>query len=528
MQPFSSSPLTNKRALGLFLVSWVLLIQMSTISRPYSGHFSSYQANGLASIARNMLRENFSELNLPKTDMIVGGKRSLHLNAYPFPSLIAALGIKAFGGSLEFWGRFQAIFFNLLTIFLVGCLAAQWFHPTAAWAAASVYAFSPFALIYGQGFFFEPFSLFFLIFAIFLINSTDKELGLLRILMAGFFFSLSVTARLHFLSFLPASFLNLLWRKQPKIHHLFLFVLLALTLPLLWYGYTYFASIKADNVHTNLFVQAATRVWQDKPLLLSLPYYLRVFDIVSGVMLTPLLFPFLFLGFLVPLQKRRSMGILTTYLLFGSLVAILAPQKIMNEEFYLAGIFPFLSIAVGLGFAHLWEIWTFRKTTVWIFAFLAFYLVVSCRYFLHPIFKGSEHMEAVMQAAQFIQKNTNPDDFIIVTGNEPVLLAYYVDRPHWVLSFNSTGEEMRPYHKVFHFSGNNPAEIEAQEAAKKDLLSWVTYCRARGAKYLTVAPKEDLEAKPALMTYLNEHDQILSSDQDDFYLFRLAPRSLAS
>ena len=515
--------MTKKLAIAFFLMGSVLFIQMGQITRPYSGHFASYQANGLASIARNMLRENFSEWYLPKTDMIVGGKRSLHLNAYPFPSLFAAIGIKVLGGTLEFWGRFQAIFFNLLCILLVGWVAGRWFNPKVGWAAAAVYAFSPFALIYGQGFFFEPSSLFFLLLSIFLITGiSEKEPGSAAIFLSGLFFSVAVTERLHFVLLYPALLLHLFIRGgRTNMFKLLLFTLPAFAMPVSWYAYTYYAALHARNVHTNLFLQATVRVWQDKPLLLSLPYYLRLFDIVSGIMLTPLLFFFPGWGLLTLNKQGRPFWILASYLFSGSLIVLLAPEKMMEQDFYLAGIFPFLAMAAGLGLVRVWEMGMFQKKAILIFGSLILYLGVSSRYFLHPIFKGSENIGAVMQAAQTIQTYTNSSDFLVVAGKEPTLLAYYADRPHWVMNFGSVGRTLQPYHKAYRFSGNDPTEFEGLEAAMKDPVSWVEFFKKQGAKYFATAPRKDFESTPVLLEYLREHAQIISQEKDDFYLFRL-------
>ncbi len=207
---------TRQLAFVLFVFSSVLFVQMIKISRPYSGHFSSYQANGNASIARNMLKENFSECHLPKTDILIGGKKSLHLNAYPMPALLAALGVRLWGGSLEFWGRFQAVLFNLMTIILVGLIAAHWFNSFTGWTALLIYAFSPFSILYGQGFFSEPGAVFFTLLSIFLIKKNEKENSLLRISLAGFCFSVGILARIHFVLLLPAFLLHVAGTKKAE------------------------------------------------------------------------------------------------------------------------------------------------------------------------------------------------------------------------------------------------------------------------------------------------------------------------
>ena len=516
-------PLTRKKwAFILFLVTAVLSIQLCRIGRPYSGHFASYQANGLASIARNMLRENFREWYLPKTDLIVGGKKSLHLNAYPLPSVFAGLGIKVFGGTLEFWGRFPSILFNLFSILLVGRIAARWFHPRVGWAASAVYALSPYSLIYGQGFFFEPSATFLVLSSIWLLtDGLKKELPSGLVLLAGFLFSLAVTERIHFILLYPAFVLQLFLVREKKLLKILLFTLATFLTPIIWYGYTYFVSLRASNVHTNLFLQAATRVWQDKSLLFSFPYYLKLFDTISGVMLTPLVFPFLWLGFLGVKKEGRSFFFLLSYLIFGSLIVLLSPQKVVDQDFYLFSAFPFFAMVAGYGLSQTWVAWDLRRRTFATALFLALYLVISSRYFLHPIFKAHEKMDTIINAAESIRNHTAPEEFFVFAGREPTLLAYYADRPHWIMNLASVGAPLRPYHRVYRFSGNDPAEIEGLEAAMKDPVSWLDYFRKKGARYLAAAPRSELESAPALLHYLEEQGERISRDQDDFYLFRL-------
>ena len=511
---------TRQLAFVLFVFSSVLFVQMIKISRPYSGHFSSYQANGNASIARNMLKENFSECHLPKTDILIGGKKSLHLNAYPMPALLAALGVRLWGGSLEFWGRFQAVLFNLMTIILVGLIAAHWFNSFTGWTAFLIYAFSPFSILYGQGFFSEPCAVFFTLLSIFLITKNDKENSLLRISLAGFCFSVGILARIHFVLLLPAFLLHVGWNKESRGLKLILFTVLTVVIPLTWFSYTLWASVNASNVHTNLFAQLATRVLQDKPLLLSLSYYLKIFDIVSGHMLTPLVFPLFILGVYLAKEAGKSFWVALSYLLSGFLIAILSPQKVMEQDFYLALGLPFLSIFGAVGSAAIWQTFGLKRNVKFTFFILFFYFLVSSRYFLNPIFKGSENINTILEAAAVVQRETDPNDFLIVAGNDTNLLGYYIDRPYWPLNFNLIDKPLLLYHKMFRYMGNSPAEVDELEKARKDVLSWFELLRKKGARYLVSTPKKELEANPTLLDYLNQSAERISKE-GDFFLFRL-------
>ena len=61
--------------LGGILVLLILSVQLPGINRPLGGHFASYQSSVMASISRNMLRENFQDILVPKIDFLIGGDR---------------------------------------------------------------------------------------------------------------------------------------------------------------------------------------------------------------------------------------------------------------------------------------------------------------------------------------------------------------------------------------------------------------------------------------------------------------------
>ena len=515
----------QKRILYVICLSALVLgIQLRAINRPFLGHYASYQATVMASISRNMLRENFSELLLPKTDSIIGGKRSLHLNQYPFPSLVAALGLKLFGGSFEFWGRFQAIVCNAVSIILLGLIAQKLFHERTAWIAATVYALSPFTLIYGQTFMSESMSLTFLLLSLFLLLKLKPEKSSFPvILFSALSFSISVTGRIHLILFYPLfAFLAVLPKSKNRILNGAIFSFIALAMPAAWYMHTYFAALNVPNIHTNIFLQASAQNPETAKIILTADYWRKVLDIISQMLLTPLLFPFFLIAPFLTNKKGRGFWIAMSGAIFGLLVLFLIPEKIMKHDFYLYGTFPFIVLVVAFGIEMITEKFPILKTNRAILFFILIYLGISSRVFLHPIFSSPPDKQNVVRVGKIIQAKTQPVNSLIVFGDDPATMLYYSDRAGWPLQPNLVGKPLLPYQKNPHLESQHLTETAQLEAAMKDPVTWFKYLETQGASYLVASVKSELDSTPSLLVYLKKNHEMLSRQDDDFYLFKIS------
>ncbi len=514
-----------------FLAVTVLGIQLCRINRPFLGNFATYQGTVMASMARNMIRENFSELLLPKTDSLIGGKRSRHLNQYPFPSLLAALAARGIGGGLEFWGRFQAVVFNAASIVLLGWIAAALFDSLTGWISVILFALAPITLIYGQSFMSEASSLFFFLLALFLlIRKSERSLSQTTILGSGFLFSLALTGRIHWLVFFPV-FLLLILNRSAHPHplgergrvrgrvlaSLLFFSVFSLALPVTWYAHTYFASLTATNVHTNLFMQLGGR----EPGRFDLGVAQKVFDAISGPYLTPLLFPFLGLGLVLGDRKKKSFWILLSGILGGTLLIFLTPEKVIKHDFYLYAMQPFLVMFAALGVALLVRAFPMLVSQRMVILFLFVLLGVSARYFFHPIFKTPPEETRLISIANFVKVNTHADEPGVVVGTNAGILGYYMDRPNWSFPLRDIGRPLAPYRKTRAISQTEREEMAALERANQNPLNLFDYFFRRGAKFLVAPDRRELEKAPELPALLRTRHEEISTAKDDFYLFRL-------
>lgn len=516
------------RYFGVFalIALLVLTVQLVKIDRPYFGHFSSYQNVVIASISRNMLRENFSDLFRPKTDLVIDGRRSLNLIYYPLPSLLAAMVVKTVGGSLEFWGRFQAIFFNFMSVGLMGLLGARLFRRRIGSIAMTLFALSPMSLIYGQSFMLESLALFFLLLSFTCLSFLDsKNPKTWLVLLAGLCFSVAATERVHYIFVYPAALLYLFTTLNSKrFSSIFLFSLAAVSLPIVWHVYAFLISRHTTNILAVLLTQFGYFKVGDKSYLTDPDYYRRLFDIVSGVMLTPLFFPFLLLGaFLMP-WRSKSAWLVASAILCGSVIAIISPLKIIEQDFYLYGIFPFMVFMTAWGVSAVFDMKPQLKRTLWIVLALLIYFIISARFFLHPIYQYPKADNDILRIALKLQQTTTPTDMIIIAGEAPVDMVYYADRMAFELPFRAIGKIPDQFIAHPRATGFNAQMLDELTRAQQNPVSFFEYFRKQGATYFLAYRRHELEGQKELFAYLTTRFTRISSNQDDFYLFHLAPR----
>lgn len=488
------------------------------MTRPFIGHFGSYQGAVMAAMARNMARENFSDLLRPKTDLLIfENTKSLHLNQYPFPSVLAGLGSRFLGGGLEFWGRFQAMVFNGLSILLLGLLAARLFSERVAWIAAALFSFSPYTLIYGQSFLSESLSLFMFLLALWILLRRDR-LSLGTVLGSALALSIALAGRIHFMIFFPVFILCLL-KQKASFRQVLIFTAMAFLAPAAWYGFTYVASRNWTNLHTSIFLQIGVPTSHPDDALHQ--YFQKLSKLFFATMLTPLLFPFFIWGWKPLAQFKWGFRFATAGVLAGITVVLLAPRKVMDHDFYLYAMFPFVVLVAATGLADFLERLPVLKKRTYAGLGLLGYLLLSLLIAWRPLYETSPGERHALQVAQSVRLKTLPEDRLIVAGRHPAVMLFYADRPCWNMDLNAVGKPLGGYLKNPRFRKAEAPEIARIEAAMKNPVSWLEYYRAKGAAYLVTSVKADLESVPDFLTYLKANFQIVSGDTDNFYLFRL-------
>ena len=129
----------------LALVVLALTLRMPGLTRPLVGHFATKNVV-YAMIARNWAQGE-SSLVYPTLDCLADGQPAWHLVEFPAAAYLAGSLWHAvspwLGGSLDLWGRAVSVACSLVSIGLIGLLAARWHGRQAGWAAAWALALAP-------------------------------------------------------------------------------------------------------------------------------------------------------------------------------------------------------------------------------------------------------------------------------------------------------------------------------------------------------------------------------------------------
>lgn len=504
------------------LVILVLCVQLPGILRPFGGHFASYQSSVMAAISRNMVDERFSDLLTPKMDLLVGDQKAWHLNQYPFPSLVVAVSKKIFGGSYEMWGRLQALLCNLISILLCGLLAARLLGSRQGWIAAYLYGLSPFSLIYGQAFMSEAMALSGLLAAYyFYVRSVENSTwNYQRLILAGFLLSTALTGRIHLALVGPFFAIDIL-RRRKSFLAAFLFGMTSLLLPFIWYGYTYFASIDSAHVITNIFIQKAARPANAIFQYWSMEFIGHLLWVVGARVMTPAAWPLFFAGCWAMRKKVFVLWVLISSLGLQLLMCVLLPQKVTDHEFYLIGLTPFLAIGCSAGLVGFQERFSFLKHRLVRTLFVVSYFLMSLRLAAGPVFSQQKDIQEVLTAARYTQANTLPTDPIVIFGDGPAVAVYYVNRPCRTMEPSALGGELSYYLKDTRFTKRDALEIQREETAMRDFVTWLEYLRQKGVRYFLAPNKEELDFQKKLLAHLKETAVEINPQGASFYLFQL-------
>jgi len=503
------------------------LVRSLAITKPLLGNFSSYQTVW-AMMARFMEREGFRDLLNVKVNVLVNGQPGLHLLSYPLASLVAALLHAIGGGSLDFWGRFQAVLFSVSSIPFFYLLMKHLWGERIARVSTFVFAFSPINVIYGQSFMNEACSIFFLLASLYLlIVGLESERGGLLIL-SGWLMGIAILARLHMAHlYLPVGYLFFVryGSRFPLNRKFLIYFLSSLILPLAWYGYAQTASLRYDHVYYDLSMQGNFVKRGLTGHLFGSAFFQKSLDIVSRLNFTPLGLSFFMLGlFSSKAFPHRTF----LYLWLASVLIYFVPlsDKVINENFFTLPLVPVGSVFVGMGFEAAREGLT-RLTSgpagkapaaSWVFFALAF-LLFSVRAFIHPLRSHPKGDENLLEVAQEVRQIVPPDKKLIAARGSAPDLLYYCDRNGWPF-YMVQQKDFRPKYVVAKWDRLSPERRLAMDQARGEARLWLEFLRKEGADYFVASNQEEFLKEKDFSEYLQGHFQQIST-RNNFILFDL-------
>ncbi|MCK9555501.1 glycosyltransferase family 39 protein [bacterium] len=413
-----------------------LFARIGPVNKPLLGNFSSYQT-ATAMMARFIANEGLPAVAQPKTNLLINGKPAIHMLYIPGAAATAGYLWKIFGFSLDFWGRFQASFFTMLSSLLIYLIVRR--HSDEATGLMSCFFFNAFPLsfVYGQSFMNEALAFFLVMLSSWLLF--NFKINSYKVIAAGLIVSLAFLMRIHFLCLVPA-LLFLIWYNAPKNKILYIALFsICIAIPVAgWYLHTYYVASVADNNITSIFAQENKHYASfPHPLFLKAVFYKDIIDKLAGVCLNPIGFTLVIAGVFLCRPEKKEYWAVILWLLGSLSVIILLPQKVYDHNFY---FYPILFPASFFAALVTFKIIKLDRY-IYVILFLCLFFLVSARYFINPAFKYSVELSAVPEAGYFIQKNTPPDSRIIVSPCTYDQL-YYCDRNGWVFNIEGSNADI--------------------------------------------------------------------------------------
>ncbi len=487
--------------MALVILLCGFLVKFAVFGRPFLGYFGSYQAM-VAMMAEMMLKAPPQSFFIPRTYILLNGQPEIHLLYYPFSAWAAALFKTVFGGSMDFWGRFQAGLFMLGAGIFFFKAAKKVFGEKIALIALLIFTFSPMALLDGTSLRNEASALFFLTASFWFLAQGES---FLLSFIAGLSFSCAIVARLHFIFVMPAFCIFIVSNREAAFRRAVIFltgVFLPLAAWILWARHI--NALYQDNVMTSLFSQAGEGRVLSSSLFFQYAFYLRLLKILAIQLLTPAVFPFLIAGVFVFPGPHR--WFLSAWAAGAAAAIILLPQKVNDHPFYLISLLP----AAAIFSAAAIEIYAERLPVAIQKGGAILLIVMSLVYTSRPAF-SDDHSSMIPEIGKVVQSLTAEKDAIVAQHGTAPDLLYYSQRMGWPFDVEMAHhplEDQLRFRKMKEEGYGNPQV-------------WLEKLRGDGAKYLVISEPEKFLQEKDFFEYVQDHYQKIPVDSDKFYIFDL-------
>jgi len=503
-----------------------MLFRAIGIFRPLLGNFAVHQT-AHAMMSRFFIENHYASILYPQVNVLSAGKPALHLLAYPISSLLASILFTCFGGSLDFWGRFQSVLFFGGASFYLYRLVRAMFDERVAFVSLVAFSLSPLTIIYGQSFQNEIGTVFFSLLFAFELMKFIQTKEFVHGVLSGLGLSGVLLMRPNGLYLLiPAYYLAVRMgengsQRKTNFLKVSLVVLIGAVLPALWYFHIWNVTTTSSNIYNTVFAQLATRSTFLSPLVFSLEYYRGLFDNLAGVTFTPLGLTFFIIGFLLGLFHFRRSGFFIVWSLAFLGSSLLIPRKLVDHNFYLLH---FLVPATPL----IAEAWTttlknfqgVRSRRIFTAAFLLIAVFSSLRYAAHPAFKTPKSEQSIPYLADKLKALTTKGEArVLVQGSHALL--YYADR--YGIDFKIVRKDGPPeYYKFTGLEKMSPEQQETRQKAWGDSIEYLEYLRKyEHVTHFVVTDPEEFYRYENFLHYMLREYPVIYEEKGVGYIFSL-------
>ena len=351
---------------------------------------------------------------------------------FPFSAYLTGLLWATFGGSLEIWGRATSVGFSVASVAILFLFVRERHGQTAALGAAFVMAVAPVSIIYGQAFMLDASIVFFTIAAFYSLGRWLNSGGAIWLIWVFTSLSLLLLTKITMIVvLLPLLVMALRSARQHKGLTL-CFLVLSIVPAALWYSHAWNTATPggpmADRVFYSVRESASVHMPPD-PLLFSPDFYRQILDDLTGIILTPVGFMLLVLGFFDQQWKKY-------FAWLGAMVFLifLLPAKFYEMNYYEMALLPPLCVLVGLGWKVISDrIKPSRLATIGLMLLMGIFAI---RYAVKPAFLTPHEDRSVIAAAKTIKSMTDKNEPIVTMHGSAMDVLYYSSRPGWNISPN--------------------------------------------------------------------------------------------
>ena len=464
--------------LGIFFIA--LAIRLWGVTNPLLD-FHAWRQTLTATIAYNFYVDGMNFVT-PRLNMI----DSIFHFEFPLFTYLVALLYKIFGFN-EILGRLVAIAFSMGSIWFLYLLGKRYFDETSSLVACALFAVLPFSVYYSRTFMPESAMIFFSISMVYMFARWLDTRKWNHFLLASLFSTLAFLVKLPTL-YMGAPLLFLAWNKfQGKIFYqplLYIFVIVILIPPALWYSYIarlQFETYGGSNVWLDML--------KDYEVLFTLRYWKLIFVTrLMEKMFAFTVFPFVVLGMRAYTSNKEN-HVLHIWFFSICLYFIIAAKYNFIHEYYQVPIIP-----VGCLFAGKFLADFYRKNTSgdiyksgksWLVTLMIIFIPI------HSIYKLDGRLnynDTYLEISAAVQQETVKTDRLILeeTVSNPRIF-YYSQRKGWGYSI---------------FDKINPLTPSRLE----DLIK-------KGATHYVMALAKPDKLKPELYSFLKSNYQLILQEE---------------
>jgi len=429
-------PDTHAKAL-LYIFLIALAFRLWGVTHPLLD-FHSWRQTLTATIAKNFFTGGMNLLH-PATNW---AEEHYEFEFQIYPYLVALL-YKVFGFH-DLLGRLTAIAFSLGSMWMLYLLGKRYFDKTVAVIAAGAFAILPLSVFYTRAFMPESAMLFFSIGMLYFFTRWLDTDSWRDFLLASVFTTFTFLIKLPTLYMGgPLLFLAVLkWRGAIFTQYkLYLFVLLILVPPFLWYSHM--ADLHAQ-AHNGASIWIGNDKLANSDILLDFKFYKLIFWTRLGEKMFAFTgFAFLVLGMAAKVDRREQY---LFHVWFVSVCAYFLIAAVGNQvhEYYQLPIIPVGCIFIGrfLGkFYETHEPFAWKKDVT---AGLVLLMILFIP--IHSVYKLNKRLNYsldYMNIGATLRENTRPDELILLQdiGGQRPHTFYYSDRKGWTLGY---GQKLKP------------------------------------------------------------------------------------